>query len=268
MDVFPVLYTFIYMKYRAVISDVDGTIIAPGVAGVSGLSPRLVKAVHEVQNRGIWISLATARSWDWVHDVAGSLELRAPVILDNGARIWDCGAKKYIRELYIPKKTAQEVLSFLVGSGHPVHLVDNNTRQLFNPNQPPALESVVKIMVLHIHPNDTHLLSEKLQSFSNIQITKSISGPGVESIHVTNKDATKESALAEIADYLHIRRDECIGIGDSYNDVGFMKQCGLKVAVGNAVDEVKAIADLVIDAYTDDGVAKFLETQFLQTISQ
>lgn len=253
------------MRYKAVILDVDGTIIAPGVAGAGTLSPRLIHSVLAVQEGGIWVSLATARSLDWVQDLAQALTIRAPIILDNGARIWDCEKQKYIWETYIQKETAQRVLSFLGTFSHPIHLVDNDIRALYDPTHPPSLEKVAKIMVLHIAPAHTHLLWEKLQKFSDIQITKSVSGEGVESVHVTAKDATKENALERMTKFLNIKLGECIGIGDSYNDVGFMKRCGLKVAMGNAVDKVKAIADLVIEAHTDDGVAKFLESQFLQS---
>jgi hydroxymethylpyrimidine pyrophosphatase-like HAD family hydrolase len=98
-----------------------------------------------------------------------------------------------------------------------------------------------------------------------IQVTKSISGhdPVKESVHVTSSDATKANALNWIIKYLNIPRESVIGIGDSYNDKEFLEACGLKVAMGNSVPEIKALADYVAPNYQDDGVADVIEKYIL-----
>ena len=49
---------------------------------------------------------------------------------------------------------------------------------------------------------------------------------------------------------------EVFGIGDNFNDVSMIRDAGIGVAMGNAPDEVKAIADFVTDTNVNGGVAK------------
>lgn len=57
-----------------------------------------------------------------------------------------------------------------------------------------------------------------------------------------------------------------IGIGDSYNDLEYLKLCGLKVAMGNATPDIKKIADYIAPSYKDEGVAKTIEKYILSNI--
>ena len=76
---------------------------------------------------------------------------------------------------------------------------------------------------------------------------------------VTNALATKLHAVVRIAELLKIRTDEIIGVGDSYNDYPLLSACGLKIAMGNAVPELKAIADFIAPSVDEDGVATVIE---------
>ena len=49
---------------------------------------------------------------------------------------------------------------------------------------------------------------------------------------------------------------QVFGIGDNFNDVSMIRDAGIGVAMGNAPDEVKAIADFVTDTNINGGVAK------------
>ena len=50
-----------------------------------------------------------------------------------------------------------------------------------------------------------------------------------------------------------------LAFGDDYNDIEMLKNAGIGVAVGNAIDEVKAVADYICDTNDNDGVAKWVE---------
>jgi len=69
----------------------------------------------------------------------------------------------------------------------------------------------------------------------------------------------KEKALKRIIDLLGISQDQVIAIGDSYNDFSLLTSSGLKVAMGNAVAEIKSIADYIAPSYDQDGVADVLD---------
>ena len=79
------------------------------------------------------------------------------------------------------------------------------------------------------------------------------------SIHVTGSEASKLHGIVEVARILNIKTEEIIGVGDGYNDFPLLLACGLKVAMGNAIPELKAIADFIAPTVEEDGVAVVLE---------
>ena len=64
-----------------------------------------------------------------------------------------------------------------------------------------------------------------------------------------------------MCDSCGILPDDIIAFGDDYADIGMLKLAGRGVAMGNAVEEVKAIADVVIGTNDEDGIAAFLEKE-------
>ncbi|MDG7042371.1 MAG: HAD hydrolase family protein [Nitrososphaerota archaeon] len=63
---------------------------------------------------------------------------------------------------------------------------------------------------------------------------------------------------------LGIKKEETIGVGDFPNDLPLFKVSGLKVAMGNAVPDLKAIADYIAPTYEEDGVAEVLRKFILR----
>lgn len=80
----------------------------------------------------------------------------------------------------------------------------------------------------------------------------------------TKKIATKENAILHMCQACGITTDEIIAFGDDYADMGMLKLCGIGVAMGNAIDEVKAIADCVIGDNDHDGIADYLKSIVLE----
>ncbi len=66
------------------------------------------------------------------------------------------------------------------------------------------------------------------------------------SIEIIRKTSNKGLALLRLADMLGIKREETIAVGDNTNDMNFVASAGLGLAMGNAVDTLKAVADRVI----------------------
>jgi len=78
-------------------------------------------------------------------------------------------------------------------------------------------------------------------------------------IELAEGSVSKASALKELALRLGISREEIIAFGDAINDKELLEYAGLGVAMANADDELKAIADDVAAANYEDGVARYLE---------
>lgn len=76
---------------------------------------------------------------------------------------------------------------------------------------------------------------------------------------ISDDKVTKATAMNVICDYLGASAEDCIAFGDSMNDAEILKAAGTGIAMGNASEEVKAIADLVCEGCTEDGIAKTLK---------
>lgn len=74
----------------------------------------------------------------------------------------------------------------------------------------------------------------------------------------TQKEATKENAIKKFSEISGIPLSDVIAFGDDLPDIGMLKLCGTGVAMGNAVAEVKAAADVVIGTNDEDGIAEYL----------
>ena len=80
----------------------------------------------------------------------------------------------------------------------------------------------------------------------------------------TPKNATKENALRVLEEKCGIPPAQIIAFGDDLVDLGMLRRCGLGAAMGNAVPAVKEAADIVIGTNDEDGIALFLEREYLQ----
>jgi Cof subfamily protein (haloacid dehalogenase superfamily) len=84
-----------------------------------------------------------------------------------------------------------------------------------------------------------------------------------EVLMVMNKDARKRNAINALAMRFGMSLSEVVAFGDDHNDVEMLRECGIGVAVANAIDEAKAIADFVCETNDDDGVARWIEKRIL-----
>jgi Cof subfamily protein (haloacid dehalogenase superfamily) len=78
-------------------------------------------------------------------------------------------------------------------------------------------------------------------------------------LDVTHQDANKGAVVDYLSTHLAIPMTEIATIGDSPNDVLMFKHSGLSIAMGNATDEVKSLANVTTDSYNDEGFAKAIE---------
>ena len=89
----------------------------------------------------------------------------------------------------------------------------------------------------------------------NIETTKS----DVNILEIMKKGVNKRNALECVCSYLKIDKKEVIAIGDNENDLEMIGFAGLGIAMENAIDSLKEIADYITDSYENDGVAKAIE---------
>lgn len=78
----------------------------------------------------------------------------------------------------------------------------------------------------------------------------------------TKKTVTKEQAILRLCEVCGISIENITAFGDDLVDIGMLQLCGNGIAMGNALPEVKKIADVVIDTNDEDGIAKWIEENY------
>ena len=81
-------------------------------------------------------------------------------------------------------------------------------------------------------------------------------------LEVSPANTSKASGLRELCDFLGVDLAETIAVGDAPNDTEILQAAGFAVAMGNASDEIKQLADFVTLDNEHDGVAAVIEKFF------
>ena len=82
---------------------------------------------------------------------------------------------------------------------------------------------------------------------------------GLWAVDFTRSGVDKASATLEMARMIEVHAGHMVAVGDSYNDLPLLRLCGLGIAMGDAPDELKAIADYVAPPVEEDGLAVAIE---------
>lgn len=78
------------------------------------------------------------------------------------------------------------------------------------------------------------------------------------------KSAKKENGISFLSKYLNIPIEQMAAFGDDYSDIGMLKLCGRGIAMANAIEPVKQIADEITESCDEDGVALWIERNILK----
>lgn len=77
-------------------------------------------------------------------------------------------------------------------------------------------------------------------------------------IDITSRNANKKKAVLLLKKLLHIKKENIVAVGDGYNDIDFVKEAGYKIAMGNAVDDLKTIADYTAPSIYQNGFVNII----------
>jgi Cof subfamily protein (haloacid dehalogenase superfamily) len=272
--------------YKAVFLDMDGTLLRSD----HSVSELTIQTIRKLTEKGISVILVSARPLDAMLPTALELGLsESPLITLNGGYIVEM--EKPIFQASIDLDTTARLTEQIRPSGATIAYYLQ--REWFAEVNDSWIEHEQKIMDVKIKiapfpellkewsargegsgPNKMMVMSEpdsiaatehSLQSLYKGSLNIYPSKPTYLEIMVPA--ASKSNALRFLIDRMHIGREETVAMGDNFNDREMIQFAGIGVAMGNAPDEIKAIADYVTDTNNNDGVQKALEKFFPQMIS-
>lgn len=260
-------------RYDLVVMDLDGTLLD----NHSRVSPRTRAALERASNAGVAIAIATGRSYALARYFTDGLPLTGPQITYNGAVVVDpvTGQPTYLQAL--PTVWVNPVLAFLRGRGIFACYYTEDTifveghapleRALVPPDFPQQPVVVDDLATL------AHLPCLKIVAVATPEVITTLRPPAEETfgkdLYVTQTASvlleflhpavSKGAALREALAYLGLDPARVIAFGDGHNDIDLLQAAGTGVAMANADEEVRAVADLVAPANSEDGIAQILD---------
>ncbi len=250
--------------YKLLVVDIDGTLL-----GSSGrISAEDKSALSDTIDSGIRVSVSTGRAVQACLRIIDQLCLDGYHIFFDGALVADVrqGKEVYVRP--INEDLVRQVIEFAHHNEINLDLYSltryfaeretwaTDVRRKFFGTQPTIgsfgnlweKERIIKGTLVVCSPEErarAESFYQRFKSSLSFSRTKTPAYPDVDFINVVALAVSKGKALEALVSHLGIPMNEVMAIGDGDNDVSLLSTAGLAVAMGNAPDELKAIADYV-----------------------
>lgn len=250
------------MKNHAIIFDLDGTAINSPTQKLP--SVKLVDVATDLQAK-YFLCAATGRCWTFAKDIIQGLNLKDLCIVSGGTQICDPTTGEVVWQKDITPQALEKVIEVFKTNGEQRLIFNDYTEEdYFNGGVLPTDFDVtqrVNWMSQSFVPDELAIkLHDEIEKIDGVTCVMVVAQkPGCRDLHIVNEQATKEHAINELLSRLGVDKSNSIGIGDGHNDLHLFNAVGTKVAMGNAVADLKAAADFVIGNVNDEGLASYFE---------
>lgn len=274
------------MKYKMLVTDFDNTLLRTDHT----IAPETLRAIREYEARGGKFVIATGRMLSAIISAVRPLGFSGEIIAFQGGVVAEIESGKEIFKRYIPYKVAAELLGDIEKKGYYIQIYHDGkyfanryvkrTKIYADTNrlEPAGIVSSPSEYVLKNKVNPDKILfaleddctstygevkeviaeycakygTNLLFNSSNIMIIEAI-----------ERTADKGFAVEFLAKKYGIKREEVVCMGDSLNDAPMVAWAGLGVAVSNATDDLKEVADVVTVSCDEDAVGETIRTYCL-----
>jgi Cof subfamily protein (haloacid dehalogenase superfamily) len=240
------------------------------------LRPRTRAAIAAARAAGVRVFLVTGRMFQSVRRYALEAGIDDPVVCYQGAVVAEPVSGRWLRHVPIPLEVAREAIDALYARGFGLNCyvgdelyvaeVTAEARR-YADFQDLELHAVGNLLTWLSEPptklvviDDPHVLDElearmKARFDGRLYISKSL--PYF--LELASPDVTKAAGLDFLSARLGFARARTVAFGDGENDVELVDWAGFGVAVENAHERVKAVADLICPPVDEEGVAQVIE---------
>ncbi len=272
------------MIYRLLALNIDGTLLQAN----GKLHKSTKEAIEYVQQKGIYVTLVTARSFPSAKKVARALRLNSLLVAHSGAYIAGSEEKPiYVKR--IAEEATYDIVRLLEGFSCQIRLV----HEKFSLANRSNLNHNMLAKTVFTSGDPIFYSQQFVESLSETILDEPVTPPKIEVYFEEEKDTkdaktilegmfseidlfqlnnlridimpvgvSKLNGLLYLGDHLNISRSEMVVIGDDFDDLGMIEAVGLGVAMGNAPKEVKKAADWITRSNNEQGVAYMVKEHF------
>lgn len=272
------------MIYRLLAINIDGTLLQSN----GRLHKSTKEAIEYVQQKGIYVTLVTARSYPSAKKVAKALKINSLLVAHSGAYIASLQDKPiFVRR--IAEDVTYDIVRLLEGFSCQIRLV-HEKYALANKSK---LNHNMLAKTVFTSGDPIFYSQQFIDSLSDTILDEPISPPKIEvyfedrsdlqdakaaikgmfgeidviqlndlRIDIMHAGVSKLNGLLYLGEHLGISRSEMVVIGDGRDDLEMIEAVGLGVAMGNATVEVKKAADWVTRPNDQLGVTYMVKEHF------
>lgn len=255
---------------KLIATDIDGTILIPE----GEFTQRVIDCINTIKERGIKVVLVTGRMNYAAKIIANKLNLTTPIVSYQGGLVTE--GENILYERYLTSEQAEKIVEWAKSEKIHINFYNNDTlysekddyeiRRYCSVQHTPrsimdfsliTKDKVNKILAIDYENAERISKYEKElpELFPDLYIVKST--PYF--LEFSNKEASKYCAVKFLQKYWGLNDSETLCIGDQNNDIELLRAGGVKIAMGNATDELKQCSDYITESVYNDGFVRAIE---------
>ncbi|MGL4609082.1 MAG: Cof-type HAD-IIB family hydrolase [Trueperaceae bacterium] len=257
------------MKPKLIALDIDGTLLSNQLT----VLPKTKIALQAAVKNSHHVVLASSRPPRSVQAIAKSLDLPSSVSISFGGAYILEGSSVLFQQTLTPELSTEIIHRVRTAALH-ASLYSGETWLVEQEDKWAVQEAKIVnfaptlVNDLLSHTEDVHKFlvmgeSEKIAAFREELLSSNLKVDAVRSkpiyCEVNPHDVHKASAVAYVAQHFGLTLSDVVAFGDGENDLTMIREAGTGVAMGNAVDSVKAVSKLLTASNDEDGIAVALQ---------
>ncbi|HCT65202.1 MAG TPA: hypothetical protein DIC60_08085 [Lachnospiraceae bacterium] len=276
--------------YKLAVTDIDGTLIDSN----GKISQKTLDTIKKVTDKGVAFTVCTGRNITKAMPIAKKLGLKVPFVCIDGIIIYDPIQGKPVLGMSMSKESVKKIVDlgaerntfievsdgfkyykYLPTKGHRKYDSFNKhdftgrvrsylggIRYVQSPEELCRINGPIYQVVIGAEHEITREITSivRKQGYESIEVRDRLWD---EYLFINHQGMGKARGVKLLCDYFNISPKEVIAFGDEKNDIDMLELVGMGVAMDNAHDSVKEVADYVTLSNDNDGVAEALVKFFL-----
>lgn len=270
------------MAIKLIAIDMDGTLLNPA----HEITPAVGQAIGAAREKGVYVALATGRPFIGIQRYLQELDLLGEgqyCITNNGALVQRTADGECISQITLDIDDYRYLEALSRQLDVHFHALDFGNCYTANRDISPytvheSYLTGIPLKYRRVEEMDPGMRFPKVMMIDPPEVLdRAISQMPPEAyerytimksaeyyLELLNKQANKGEAVKALAEHLHLTADEVMTIGDQANDLAMITYAGTGVAMGNAIDEIKAASQFVTKTNREDGVAVAIQKWVLE----